>query len=51
MLEPCPVPVSRKNSPPMKISPQITQINTDYKKYKKISVICIICGHLFCRNS
>jgi len=24
----------------MKISPQITQINTDYKKYKKISVIC-----------
>ncbi len=31
----------------MKISPQITQIDTDYKKNKKISVICVICGHLF----
>ena len=31
----------------MKISPQITQINTDYKKIKKISVISVICGLLF----
>jgi len=31
----------------MKLSPQITQINTDYKKIKKISVISVICGHLF----
>ena len=28
----------------MKLSPQITQINTDYKKIKKISVISVICG-------
>ena len=31
----------------MKLSPQITQINTDYKKIKKISVISVICGPLF----
>jgi hypothetical protein len=34
----------------MKISPQITQIDTDYKKTKKICaicVICVICGSLF----
>ena len=31
----------------MKLSPQITQINTDYKKIKKISVISVICGFLF----
>jgi hypothetical protein len=31
----------------MKINPQITQIDTDYKKNKKISVICVICRHLF----
>jgi len=35
----------------IKISPQITQINTDYKKYKKISVICVICGPLFFHKS
>ena len=35
----------------MKISPQITQINTDYKKYEKISVISVICGPLFFHTS
>jgi hypothetical protein len=30
-----------------KKKPQIPQIDTDYKKNKKISVICVICGHLF----
>ncbi len=28
----------------MKLSPQITQINTDYKRYKKISLISVPCG-------
>jgi len=28
-------------------SPQITRINTDYKKIKKIWVISVICGLLF----
>jgi hypothetical protein len=34
----------------MKISPQITQINTDYIKNKKISVISVICGFIFFLN-